>query len=47
MEGFLTRIMYEIPSDRSIRRVVITEDTVLGTAEPEIQRGEQKSLTAP
>ncbi|MCR5551599.1 MAG: ATP-dependent Clp protease ATP-binding subunit ClpX [Oscillospiraceae bacterium] len=47
MEGFLTKIMFEIPSDRSIRRVVITEETVLDSAEPQIIRGEEKSLTAP
>jgi ATP-dependent Clp protease ATP-binding subunit ClpX len=47
MEGFLTKIMFEIPSDRSIRRVVITEQTVLDSAEPQIIRGEEKSLTAP
>ena len=47
MEGFLTKIMFEISSDRSIRRVVITEQTVLDSAEPQIIRGEEKSLTAP
>ena len=40
MEGILTNIMYEIPSDKTITRVCITEDAVLGTGEPQITRGE-------
>lgn len=47
MEGILTRIMYEIPSDRSIVKVRITEDSVLGRSEPEIEHGDRKRLTAP
>ena len=37
MEGILTRIMYEIPSDRTISRVLVTEEAVLGTGEPQIE----------
>ena len=40
MEGILTKIMYEIPSDKTINRVCITEEAVLGTGEPQIIRGE-------
>ena len=47
MEGILTRIMYEIPSDRSIVKVRITEDSVLGRGDPEIEHGDRKRLTAP
>ena len=47
MEGILTPVMYEIPSDRSITKVTITEDAVRGTGRPEIQRGERKLLSAP
>ena len=36
MEGILTKVMFDIPSDPSIRRVTITADCVTGKAEPEI-----------
>ena len=42
MEGILTKLMYEIPSDKSITRVTITEACVRGEGEPEIVRGEKK-----
>ena len=41
MEGVLTQIMYEIPSDPSIERVLITEDCVNGSAPPQIERSER------
>ena len=41
MEGILTRIMYEIPSDRTITKVRITEDVVRGKAAPLIEHGER------
>ena len=47
MEGILTKVMYEIPSDRAISKVRITEDAVLGRGEPQITRGERKKLAAP
>ena len=47
MEGVLTKIMYEIPSDKTITKVCITQDVVRGKAEPEITRGEQQKLAAP
>jgi ATP-dependent protease Clp ATPase subunit len=37
MEGIMTGIMYEIPSDLSIRKVIITADCVDG-AKPTILR---------
>ncbi len=47
MEGILTPLMYEIPSDKTITKVVVTEAAVRGTAAPAIQRGERKRLSAP
>ena len=47
MEGILTPIMYEIPSDRTITKVTVTEETVRSKGEPQIERGERKQLTAP
>ena len=46
MEGVLMNIMFEIPSDKTITKVCITEDAVLGKSEPEILRGERHSLPA-
>ena len=43
MEGLLTRIMYEIPSDPTITRVTITPKAVLKTGEPEITRDPQRT----
>ena len=34
MEGLLTQIMYDVPSDPTIAKVVITKDCVEGKAEP-------------
>ena len=36
MEGILTKVMFDIPSDPTIRRVTITADCVAGKAEPEV-----------
>lgn len=46
MEGILTGIMYEIPSDRSITAVRITEDAVSG-GRPVITRSDKKPLPDP
>ncbi len=47
MEGVLTGIMYEIPSDKSITSVRVTEDCVRKKTPPEIGRAEgQKRLAA-
>ena len=47
MEGILTPVMYEIPSDKSITKVTVTEAAVRGTDVPELERGERKRLSAP
>jgi len=38
MENLLTRIMFDIPSDRTITKVTITRDCVEGKAEPLLER---------
>ena len=42
LENVMTRIMYEIPSDPSISKVLITLDCVRKGAEPEVVRTHQK-----
>ena len=42
MEGLLTKIMYEIPSDPTVVKVVITRDCVEGKGEPELTRDSEK-----
>ncbi len=41
MEGVMTDIMYTVPSDPTVKRVVITADSVLNGAGPEIERVNQ------
>ena len=43
MEGILTKVMYDIPSDPSIEQVTITADCVAGKAEPEILHASKKA----
>jgi len=38
----MTDVMYKVPSDRSIRRVVITEAAARGEGEPLIIRDENR-----
>lgn len=38
MEGVLTQLMFEVPSDDTIEKIVITEETVKNGAEPKITR---------
>lgn len=38
IERIMLDVMYEVPSDKSIRSVTITEDTVLGKDKPVIKR---------
>lgn len=38
MEELLTQIMYDVPSDPSIKRVLITQDCVQGTGQPLLTR---------
>ena len=44
MEGVLTKIMYEIPSDTTITQVTITEDCVKNGAEPLMERDPEKAV---
>ncbi len=46
MEDVMSKIMYEVPSDPSITKVVITAPCILEGAEPEIQRDERHSRRA-
>ena len=47
MEGILTPVMYEIPSDKTITKVTVTEEAVRGKGTPRLERGESKRLSAP
>lgn len=38
VEKFMTKLMFEVPSDKTIKKIVITGDYVNGTGEPEITR---------
>ena len=40
MEGILTEIMFDIPSDPTVKQVIITPECVKGECQPEIVRGE-------
>ena len=42
MEGMLTKVMYDIPSDPTITKVTITADCVRGGAEPLVERDPEK-----
>ena len=46
MEGILTKVMYDIPSDPTIEQVTITADCVAGKAEPEIVHEAEKAPCA-
>lgn len=49
LENVLTKLMYEIPSDSTVEKIIITEDAVRNGAEPIILRNpkkESKRLTA-
>ena len=43
MEGLLTQIMYDIPSDPTIEKVTITEDCVKNGADPIVVRNPDKT----
>ncbi len=45
MEGVLTEIMYDIPSDPTVRRVVITPACVNGECGPTLVRGSEGEVT--
>ena len=42
MEGILTDIMFEIPSDPTVNKVIITPECVNGESGPEILHGESE-----
>ena len=43
MEGLLTKVMYEIPSDETVVKAVVTKECVEGTAEPELTHDPHKT----
>ena len=42
LEDVMTKIMYEIPSDPSIKKVLITRDCVMNGGSPEVTREKAK-----
>ena len=42
MEGLLTKVMYEIPTDETVVKAVVTKECVEGTAEPELTHDPNK-----
>jgi len=44
LESIMTEIMYEIPSDQSITRVVVTEDCVRSQTKPRVVHGDKARL---
>ena len=42
MESLLTKVMYEIPSDETVVKAVVTKECVEGTAEPELTHDPNK-----
>ncbi len=43
MEGILTELMFETPSDPSIDKIIITEDVIVNGAQPQITRKKELS----
>ena len=44
LEGLMTNVMYELPSDPSIRRVVVTEECVKNGTEPVVIHDNETQL---
>ena len=42
MEGLLTQIMYDVPSDKTVVKAVVTKDCVDGKAQPELTHDPDK-----
>ena len=42
LEGVLTQIMYDVPSDPTISRVIITRESVTNGAQPELVHGRER-----
>lgn len=47
MEELLTQLMFDVPSDNTIERVVIHKDTVCGSGKPEILYNPDRKTTRP
>ena len=43
MEGLLTRVMFDVPSDPTITKVTVTRECVEGKAQPELTRDPEKA----
>jgi len=41
VEGILMEIMFEVPSDKDVTKIVVTEDAVLGKEKPLIEKGKR------
>ena len=46
MEGIMTRVMFQVPSDKTIKRVIITADCVREGAEPTVIRDNSGEISA-
>ncbi len=46
LEGIMTEVMFEVPSDRTIEKVVITEECVKNGSRPVVYRRSRESLDA-
>ena len=42
MEGILTELMFETPSDNTIEKIIITKEVVTDNAQPQIIRKKEK-----
>ncbi|MDD2361890.1 MAG: ATP-dependent Clp protease ATP-binding subunit ClpX [Oscillospiraceae bacterium] len=47
MEGLLTELMFEVPSDYKIERVIVNEDYVMGKGKPELVRNPDRKPSKP
>jgi ATP-dependent Clp protease ATP-binding subunit ClpX len=43
MEGLLTRVMFDVPSDPTITKVTVTRECVEGKSQPELTRDPEKA----
>ncbi len=46
MEGIMTQVMYQVPSDKTIKRVIITAECVTDGAEPAVIRENGGEISA-
>lgn len=47
LEGILTKVMFEIPSDKSVTRVTVTADCAKGLSQPVYTRDAERAVTEP